>query len=162
MLTIYQIKDLSNGKKYIGMTTQPLKKRLSFHFTRSSKSNSLVAEKYQEYGCRRDMFEVTELAVISNIVNINFLQELEIFYIDYYRTLCSENGYNRTRTEGTPPYRNVGKRTGRCPFCRGFGVYHKHFMDNVVLEYKCDNCKGTGIVVKKKKPYIKKRQLIYN
>ena len=162
MLTIYQIKDLNNGKKYIGMTTQPLKKRLSFHFTKSSKSNSLVAEKYQEYGYNKDAFEVTELARISSITSINFLQELEIFYIDYYRTLCSENGYNRTRTEGTPPYRNVGKRTGKCPFCKGFGVYHKHFVEDYVLEYRCNNCKGTGRIIKVNKPYIKKKQFIYS
>lgn len=73
-----------SGKSYIGQTKQTLKRRLQSH-TRA-KRNTAICCAFKKYGVN---FE----AIVLETVNDDLLNEREVYYIEYYKTL-SPNGYN--------------------------------------------------------------------
>jgi len=86
---IYKITNLINGKIYIGQTTQedPYK-RIQFHFKRSE-YKSLISDAIQKYGKENFIWEIILTCFTQNTLN-----EMEIYFINKYKSRFNENGYN--------------------------------------------------------------------
>ncbi|WP_057510870.1 GIY-YIG nuclease family protein [Staphylococcus simulans] len=82
---IYKIKNLVNGKCYIGLTTVGIRRRFKEHCI----AKSYIGSAIRKYG--KDNFVIS---VIDYADNFNELQRKEIYYIDKYDTF--KNGYNLT------------------------------------------------------------------
>ncbi len=82
---VYKIKNLKNGKHYIGITTRTIEERFEEH----CKANSGIGNAIRKYG--RNLFFV-------KILDVAFTQEelyeLEVKYIEEYNSY--KNGYNQT------------------------------------------------------------------
>lgn len=85
---IYKITNNINGKIYIGQTTatDPYK-RINKHFKKTS-SKDLVFDAYNKYGK-----EALDAEIIISTFDQDSLNDLEIYFIDYYKSLIP-NGYN--------------------------------------------------------------------
>lgn len=88
---IYLIRNMVNGKAYIGQTTRSVKERMREHISdarlkRTRMSLHLAIAKYGE-----DKFSVIELASAEEG---EILNDLEKYYIKTLRTLTCQNGYN--------------------------------------------------------------------
>lgn len=89
---IYCIKNIQNDKMYIGSTVN-LYKRTCWHISalrRNVHHNYYLQNSYNKYGV--DNFELIILKECSK----EDLRNLESYYIKFYNTLSSENGYNLT------------------------------------------------------------------
>lgn len=89
--SIYLIRNIVNGKGYVGQTMRPVQERLREHFSdarlkRTRMSLHLAIAKYGEAS-----FSVIEIASAEEGEVLN---ELEVHYIKTLRTLTCENGYN--------------------------------------------------------------------
>lgn len=90
-MVIYKITNKTNGKCYIGQTTQQLQKRLLMHFTENVNTNvSYIRRAIQKHG--KDSFSV---GVIGEYQTIDQLNDAEEFFIDFHNCLAP-NGYNLT------------------------------------------------------------------
>lgn len=92
---IYCFTNLVNGKRYIGQTRCSVQKRVQEHkhsaFCPSDSAYDQIFHRaLRKYGW--DNFIVTILA--SDIKTSKELDSLESFYINYYHSLVSQNGYN--------------------------------------------------------------------
>lgn len=90
---IYMFKNKMNGKCYIGKTSRPLRRRLIEHKTNSKKvnTNSLLYKSIQKYS-----WESFSISIIEKHIDINNLNDREIFYIKKYNSYFKNNGYNLT------------------------------------------------------------------
>lgn len=92
MAIVYSYTNLINGKKYIGQTVNPEQRKCthksSYQNEKDKEYDSLFHRALRKYGW--DNFEYEILAENDNLELIN---ELEIFYIDFYNTK-TPNGYN--------------------------------------------------------------------
>lgn len=88
MIGIYKITNLINGKSYIGQSVN-IKKRWQVHccVARTNSSNAPIHCALRKYGKNSFIFEILEECDQSK------LDEKEIYWINYYNTLCP-NGYN--------------------------------------------------------------------
>jgi len=93
---IYLVENKINGKKYIGQCITQLNYRKAKHFSAAFKFNSQSRfhEALRKYGKRNFKWEI-----IENNVAVDYLDNREIFWIDFYDTLKS--GYNMTSGGGT-------------------------------------------------------------
>ena len=90
---IYCYTNLKNNKKYIGQTVNP-KARYTAHKSayknpNNSDYNSLLHKAFRKYGYESFKYEI----LVKDIDDINILNELEIYYINFYNTKVP-NGYN--------------------------------------------------------------------
>lgn len=83
---IYKI-NFPNGKSYIGMSNS-IKRRIYEH--NHSKQRNILYKVINKYG------KITEFELLEQISNNNrdYMEERERYYISFYKTLITENGYN--------------------------------------------------------------------
>lgn len=109
--TVYVAKNNKNGKLYIGITTRPLKDRISEHkydsFNRSSTNKSYFHNAISMYGFDSFSFQVVETVHADNLSDLTErLYALERYYIEKYQTNDRNKGYNLTvGGEGISGYR---------------------------------------------------------
>jgi len=87
---IYSIKNISNGKRYIG-ASRDIQVRKQVHFSslkRSVNGNKLLQSDYLEYG--KDAFEFN----VIEEVPANILGARERFWIYFYKSSQKDGGYN--------------------------------------------------------------------
>lgn len=92
-MRIYCITNLSNGKRYIGQTTQTIRDRWAQHCTRTG--CRALARAISKYGV--DAFSIREIATAESQDELN---RIERFWIAHLNTL-SPNGYNLTDGGGS-------------------------------------------------------------
>lgn len=95
---IYKYTNKINGKHYIGQTNN-LQKRFNGHKSESynqkaSGYNSPFHSAIRKYGIDNFSFDVLE--EIADGESQNFINEREKYFISYYKSLTTENGYNLT------------------------------------------------------------------
>jgi len=92
-MLVYKITNTVNGKVYIGQTVGTLHKRWSAHKTdaRNGKKSLTICKAIRKYG--PENFCAEELATASSIEMLN---ELEIHFINLYRSHDPKFGYNST------------------------------------------------------------------
>lgn len=90
---IYYIKNIVNGKGYIGKSSK-LRRRLYDHYKKRSDKNKVLYKAFDKYGIEN--FEFTILQYVEeNIETLNtVLSELETYYIQEFNTF--KYGYNLT------------------------------------------------------------------
>ena len=89
-MIIYLIKNRINGKVYIGQTIQPLRKRIDGHIADAKRNRATkIARSIRKYGSNN--FTFGELIKCSNSEELN---EMELYYINYYNCLDDKFGYN--------------------------------------------------------------------
>lgn len=93
---IYLVENKINGKKYVGQCITQLNYRKTKHFSAAFKFNSPLRfhQALRKYGKRNFKWKV-----IEDNINVDYLDDREIFWIDFYDTLKS--GYNMTSGGGT-------------------------------------------------------------
>lgn len=99
MLYIYKFTNKITGKIYIGQTNN-IEKRKRGHKSESfnQKANGYSLPFHtaiRKYGWENFDFEILE--EIPDEFGREYLNEREIFFISYYKSLVSENGYNLTK-----------------------------------------------------------------
>lgn len=85
-MIVYKITNKVNGKCYIGQTVQDFDKRLAQHF---SKKDTVIQKAIRKYG--KDSFEYV---IIDRANNMEQLNSKEEFWINFYKSLTTQNGYN--------------------------------------------------------------------
>lgn len=83
---IYKL-NFPNGKSYIGMSNS-IKRRISEH--NCSKPRNILYSVINKYG------KISEFELLEEIPSNNraYMEEREEYYISFYKTLTTENGYN--------------------------------------------------------------------
>lgn len=81
---IYKIENLSNGKIYIGQSIE-IERRWKKHL--NAKDNFLIHKALRKYGKNNFLFSIIEECSADK------LNEREIYWINYYQSLCPQ-GYN--------------------------------------------------------------------
>lgn len=105
MKVIYKMENLINGKCYIGQTNN-FKKRMNAHKSDSNnpKSHSYktpLSNAIRKYGWNN--FKNTIIEEIPDGENYKFVDAREKFFIEYYNSLTTKNGYNiATGGQGCP------------------------------------------------------------
>ena len=94
---IYKIKNLINGKEYIGQTTNSISYRFSSHCKENR--NRHISNSIKTYG--KDNFSIEEICSAQSKEDLNFL---ESFFVNHYNTMYP-NGYN---------HRAGGNQNGIC------------------------------------------------
>ena len=89
---IYLIKNLINGKNYIGQTINPTTRFNSYKLASSKGGNRPIEYAFKKYG-----FDNFEFSIIDQVNTQNEADEKEKFYIREYHSLITENGYNITK-----------------------------------------------------------------
>lgn len=87
---IYCFENLTNGKKYVGQA-QNIYVRITAHIRelkRNVDSSKLLQKAWNKYGEENFKIYVIEL------IQVEELDDMEIYYITYLRSHYSENGYN--------------------------------------------------------------------
>ena len=84
---VYKITNTKNGKCYIGVTTQPIEKRMDQHFGKYSQC-TLLKNAIAKHG--KDAFEYDIIA--RNLTEDSLIQR-EQFWIEFYDSM-TPNGYN--------------------------------------------------------------------
>lgn len=92
---IYKITNKINGKCYIGKTERTIEARWKEHvnnYTRSKEYNKPLYAAMRKYGIEN--FVIEEIEKIEETNNSSFVNEREIYWIEYYQSF--KNGYNAT------------------------------------------------------------------
>ncbi len=94
-MVVYIIRNKVNNKKYVGQTRQKQPKRRWYHhrteLNKNIHCNFHLQKSYNKYG--KDSFEF--IIIDSSAKNLIELDNLENFYIEKYKTLDGDFGYNR-------------------------------------------------------------------
>ena len=88
---IYKVTCIYTGRVYIGKTINSFNKRYKGGFFKQHSDNKLLIKDLKKYG--EDSFEIEK--IIDVAYSPSHLDDLEIYYIDYYNSY--EKGYNKTR-----------------------------------------------------------------
>lgn len=91
-MLIYKIINDINNRIYIGQTTLSLKERI-YNYKKEFKHDTRhrpILDAMRKYGFEHFFFEIVE----DNIQTQEDLDEKEKYYIQFYHSLCKENGYN--------------------------------------------------------------------
>lgn len=99
-MIVYLITNLTNGKIYVGQTTQPLRIRWWQHIYYAKAGKKMVLfDAIRKYG--ETSFSIKE---IDRAASLQELNELEIFHIEHLRANVQGVGYNSTSGgAGTTP-----------------------------------------------------------
>ena len=89
---IYLIKNLINGKNYIGQTINPTTRFNSYKLASLKGGNRPI-----EYALKKYDFNNFEFSIIDQVNTQEEADEKEKFYICEYHSLTTENGYNVTK-----------------------------------------------------------------
>ena len=95
MFIIYKITNLINNKIYIGQTTETLAQRFKRHCGYQLNDNTYLHRAMKKYGVENFIIEQ-----IDEANNQNDLDELELYWMDYYKSYDVEIGYNVRKTKG--------------------------------------------------------------
>ena len=88
-MIIYKITNKVNGKIYIGQTIKTLERRWYQHT--KAKDNSAFHKAVRKYGAANFIVEQIDVACSKEELNAK-----EKYWIEYYGTMTSQNGYNMT------------------------------------------------------------------
>jgi len=91
-MIIYCIRNIKNGKAYIGQTTKKLKRRKAQHISDLSMgkhTNTYLQNAWNKYG--KEAFEISILLECETLEELN---EKEIYYINQEKSMYYQNGYN--------------------------------------------------------------------
>ena len=137
---IYMVKNNVNNKIYIGQTKYDLNYRRKEHINEAKRGGGFYFHK----SLRKYKYDFS-WKIIENNVDLGILDEREKFYIEFYDTFNSNNGYNLT---------NGGD------FC--FKVkYSKKELDFIIIErYKLNGMKN--ILLKFNKIFNRKVKNVYS
>ena len=140
---VYAIRNLINGKVYIGSTTDSFRNRWNNHKKRLKKGthyNKHLQSAYNKYGKDNLVFQIIEITQPENAV------EREGYYIKFYNSLNPKYGYNQVEvnlsgkikmSESTKKkLSEIAKNQWKC------GVHKKeHFIGRKAWNkgIKCDN-----------------------
>ena len=91
---IYIIKNFSNGKYYIGKTTQSSQERFSQHIRESTYKGRKEYDFCLSRAIRKYGAEAFDFGILAEYVPINDLDIVEAHYIDMYNTTDPKYGYN--------------------------------------------------------------------
>lgn len=96
---IYKFTNLTNDKIYIGQTRKQFRERLSQHVWQINNNPSYFHKTLGKYGLSN--FDIT---ILEECENPEYLNSLEIYWIDYYKSADKNKGYNLTAggSGGTP------------------------------------------------------------
>ena len=120
---VYQAKNDTNNKLYIGITTRRLEERIAEHkydsFNRVNSNMTYFHRAIHKYGINHFSFEILETVYSDNKTElIHKLNKLERYYIQKYDTKNKNKGYNLTDGgEGvsgyklTPEHRAIVSKT---------------------------------------------------
>jgi group I intron endonuclease len=89
MFIIYKITNIINSKIYIGITTKCVQKRLKEHFRHSIKPKFRIHNAIKKHGKQNFIIEQIDTAECQNTAN-----NLEKYWIDYYKSTNYSLGYN--------------------------------------------------------------------
>jgi len=94
---IYKITNKINGKMYIGQTRNSISTRFSEHRSQALRGskNSILYNAIRKYGI--DNFEIT---LLEDHIELESLDEREIYYISEYKSNDGHTGYNLTSGGG--------------------------------------------------------------
>lgn len=104
---IYKITNLVNGKIYIGSSIN-LDRRLYEH-KHSRNKTTVISKAISKYGVDKFQFEVIEICAETILI------DRENYYIDLFRTLNSDIGYNLIKAGENPMlgrFHKIDKDTG--------------------------------------------------
>lgn len=94
---IYKIINDINDRIYIGQTIQKCEYRWKEHIIKSNSKNPnmAIARAISLYGSEHFKMELVETIWAETKEKLfTYLNKQESYYIDYYNSLCSKNGYN--------------------------------------------------------------------
>lgn len=95
-MIVYCATNRVNGKAYVGVTSQPLARRLSQHKSRAGRLNQAFPNALAKHG-----FEAFRWDVLAHCADAEALQAAETFFIRHLNTLADGgHGYNRTAGGG--------------------------------------------------------------
>jgi group I intron endonuclease len=95
-MQVYLATNKTNGKRYVGVTTQPMNRRMAQHKSRAGQLNSAFPNAIQKYGMDGFAWEV-----IATCADAEALAAAESFYIRALNTRADGgHGYNRTSGGG--------------------------------------------------------------
>lgn len=99
---IYQIKNIKNNKIYIGSTTTSFKKRIKLHLISLNKNkhhNVYLQYSFNKYGIENFEFSIVEImdCILEEI------RQKESYFINYFKSLSTLNGYNISDITSSPP-----------------------------------------------------------
>ena len=97
---IYCIENLVNHKKYIGQSTdiEHRWKQHRYELNYGCHDNDYLQKSWSKYGCDNFDFYIIQLCSVEQ------LNELEVYYINFYETLNRDKGYNLTSGGGVNKY----------------------------------------------------------
>lgn len=124
---IYKIENLINGKCYIGQTTTTIEHRWGQHKSDNTSPNPMY-KAFRKYGIEN--FSIKEVAHYTRDTKeklLNILNKKEIYYIDKYNSLVTQNGYNLS----------IGGNNGGIHNCHPVDIYNR----TGNLLYQCDSAK---------------------
>lgn len=124
---IYKIKNMVNGKCYIGQTTTTIEHRWGQHKSDKTNPNPMY-KAFKKYGIENfSIKEITHYTRDTKEKLLNILNKKEIYYIDKYNSLVTQNGYNLS----------IGGDNRGIHNCYSVDVYNR-IGD---LLYQCDSAK---------------------
>ena len=95
MGNIYLITNTVNGKMYVGQTIHSIEKRFSEHLYAAEAQVSAAGKVPLAYAIRKYGREVFEIELLERCTDSE-MDNREIYWVSYYDTFRSENGYNAT------------------------------------------------------------------
>lgn len=125
---IYKVTNLINGKCYIGKTVKTLERRKTEHCSKNNQiKNSYLRNAIKKYGKEHFSWEVIEKCLKED------LNWREKYYIQEYKSLVTENGYNLTTGGDGASYGelNVSKREDVKEKLRVKNTGFKHSLETI-------------------------------